>query len=57
MTFLLPFNDLKYGKSSLFCCNGYRHALLKILFKEKKERKKKVIDFFIAVSLRFYNLN
>ena len=32
MTFLLLFNDLKYGKSSLFCCNGYRHAPFKILF-------------------------
>ena len=32
MTFLLLFNDLKYGKSSLFCCNGYRHALFKIIF-------------------------
>ena len=52
MTFLLLFNDLKYGKSSLFYCNGYRHALFKIIFlwissrylgkalaKEKREEK------------------
>ena len=53
MNFLLLFNDLKYGKSSIFCCNGYKHALFKIIFlwissryirkaltKEKRERKK-----------------
>ena len=69
MTFLLLFNDLKYGKSSLFCCNGYRHALFKILFlwissrylrkaliKEKREEKN-VNDFFIAVLLHFHDLN
>ena len=66
--FFSAFYDLNYGKSSLFCCNGYRHALLKILFYEsqvdiqenhlqKKKRKKNVNDFFIAVSLHSYDLN
>ena len=52
MTFLLLFNDLKFGKSSLFCCNGYRHAIIfffkyesqveylsKAFTKEKKDKK------------------
>jgi hypothetical protein len=48
MTILLLFNDLKYGKCSLLCCNGYRHALFIIIFcryirkaltKEKREEK------------------
>ena len=52
LTFLLLFKELKYGKSSLFCCNGYRYALFKIIFlwissrylrkaltKEKREEK------------------
>ena len=34
MTFLLLFNDLKLGKSSLFCCNGYRHAIFTIFLYE-----------------------
>ena len=70
MTFLLLFNDLKFGKSSLFCCNGYRHAIFTIIFYEsqveylrikslyKREKyKKSVNDFFIAVLLHFYDLN
>ena len=68
ITFLLLFNYLKYGKSSLFCCNGYRHALLKIIFLwissrylrnhlQKKKEKKNIDDFFIAVLLHFYDLN
>ena len=36
MTFLLLFNDLKFGKSSLFCCNGYRHAIFTIIFYESQ---------------------
>ena len=63
------FNDLKFGKSTLFCCNGYTHAIFKIIFYEsqeeylrkaftkEKKRKKIVNDFFIAVSLLFYVLN
>ena len=31
MTFLLHFNDLKFGKSSLFCCNGYRYEIFKTI--------------------------
>ena len=27
ITFLLLFNDIKYGKNSSFCCNGYSHAI------------------------------
>ena len=67
MTFLLLFNDLKYGKSSLFCCNGYRHALFKIIFLwissrylrkalKKEKREKKFNDFFITVLLQLYDL-
>ena len=29
ITFLLLFYDLKYGRNSLFCCNGYSHAIKK----------------------------
>ena len=55
--FLLLFNDLKFGKSSLFCCYGYRHAIFIILFYESQEEylrkaftKEKIVnDFFIAV--------
>jgi hypothetical protein len=36
MTFLLLFNSLKFGKSSLFCCNGYRHAIFTIIFYESQ---------------------
>ena len=34
ITFLLLFNDLKYGKNSLFYCNGYSHAIFTIIFYE-----------------------
>ena len=67
--FYIAFNDLKYGKSSLFCCNSYRHALFKILFlwissrylrkaltKEKREEKS-FNDPFIALLLHLYDLN
>ena len=37
MTLLLLFNALKFEKSSLFCCNGYRHVILKIFFYESQE--------------------
>ena len=69
MTFLLLLNDLKYGKSSLFCWNGYRHAFLKILFlwiscrylwkalTIEKSEKKNFNDFFIAVLFYLYDLN
>ena len=36
IAFLLLFNDLKYGKNSLFCCNGYSHAIFKIIFSESQ---------------------
>ena len=36
ITFLLLFNDLTFGKSSLFCCNGYRHDISKIHFYESQ---------------------
>ena len=32
MTFLLLFHSLKFGKTSLFCCNGYSHAIFTIIF-------------------------
>ena len=28
--------DLKYGKNSLFCCNGYSHAIFTIIFYESQ---------------------
>ena len=52
MTFLLLSKDLTFGKTLLFCFNGYRHAILTIFYyesqleyprkaftKEKKEKK------------------
>ena len=60
------FNDLKYGKNSLFCCNS--NAIFTIFFYESqaeqlrkaftKEKKggKSVKNFFIAVLLLFYDL-
>ena len=68
MTFLLLFNSLKFGKTSLFCCNVYSHAIFTILFYEflgkitKKIIYKRIFflksanDFFIAVLLHFYDL-
>ena len=32
MTFLLFFNSLKFGNTSLFCCNGYTHGIYTIFF-------------------------
>ena len=34
ITFLLLFNDLNFGKTLLFCCNGYSHASFTIFFYE-----------------------
>ena len=39
ITFLLLFNDLKYGKNSLFCCNGYSQAIFTILFYESQVKE------------------
>ena len=36
MTFLLLFNGLKFGKISLFCCNGYMQAIFTFLFYESQ---------------------
>ena len=36
ITFLLLFNDLKYGKNSLYCCKGYSHASFTIIFYESQ---------------------
>ena len=36
MTFLLLFNDLKFSKTLLFCCNGYSHAIFKFFFMNLK---------------------
>ena len=42
MTFLLLFNSLKFGKTSLFCCNGYSHAIFTILFYESQVEELKI---------------
>ena len=39
ITFLLLFNDLKYGKNSLFCSNGYSHAIFTIIFYESQVKE------------------
>ena len=39
ITYLLLFNDLKYCKNSLFCCNGYSHAIFTILFYETQVKE------------------
>ena len=64
MFFLLLFNDLKLGKSSLICCNGYWHAIFikkiissRISKKSIYKRKKNFNNLFIAVLLHFYDLN
>ena len=36
ITFLLLFNDLQYGKDSLFCCNGYSRAIFTVIFYESQ---------------------
>ena len=67
MTFLLLFNSVNFNKTSLFCCNGYSHAIFTILFYEsqvellrksfvKEKNEKCANDFFIAVLLHFYDL-
>ena len=64
MTFLLLFNSLNFGKTSLFCCNGYSHIQflqfffmdLRKSFTKEKNGKKGANDFFIAVLLHFYAL-
>ena len=61
ITFLLLSNDLKLCKNSLFCCNGYSHAIFtsrrtkKSIYKRKKEHKS-ANDPFIADLLLFYEL-
>ena len=62
ITFLLFFNDLKYGKNSLFCCNGYSHAIFMILFYESQveelrkafTKEKKNIKVLMTLLLLFY---
>ena len=39
ITFLLLFNDLKYRKNSLFCCNGYSHAIFTFFFNESQVKE------------------
>ena len=62
-TFLLLFNDLKYGKNSLFCCNGYCHAIFTILFYESQvkhqvrkafTKEKKNLKVLMTILLLFY---
>jgi hypothetical protein len=55
--------DLKFGTNSLFCCNGYSHAIFTIIFHESqveylrkaftKELKKKNSAYLLL----FYDLN
>ena len=64
ITFLLLFNDLKYGKNSLFCCNGYSHAIFTIIFYESQveelkkafTKEKKNIKVLMTLLLLFYYL-
>ena len=42
-TLLLLVYGLKFGKSSLFCCNGYSHAISTILFYESRVKFKKSV--------------
>ena len=57
------FNNLKFGKS-LFCCNGYIHAILEIFFFEsqvenlrktftKEKKDKSANHFFNDVLIHF----
>ena len=39
ITFLLLFHDLTYGKNSLFCCNGYIHAIFTFFFYESQVKE------------------
>ena len=43
VTFLLLFNSLKFSKTSLFCCNGYSHAIFTILFYESQVEQQRLI--------------
>ena len=62
IAFLLLFNDLKYGKNSLFCCNGYSHAIFIILFYESQvnelrkssTKEKKNFKVLMTFLLLFY---
>ena len=56
MTFLLLFNDQKFGKSSLFCCNGYRHAILELFFMNLK-RIVHELKFFRFLKIPSYKSN
>ena len=60
ITFLLLFNDLKYGKNSLFCCNS--HAIFTIIFYESQveelrkafTKEKKNIKVLMTLLLLFW---
>ena len=62
ITFLLLFNDQKYGKNSLFCCNRYSHAIFTIFFYESQveelrkasTKEKKNIKVLMTLLLLFY---
>ena len=62
ITFLMLINDLKYGKNSLFCCNGYSHAIFTIIFYESQvgelrkafTKEKKNIKVLRTLLLLFY---
>ena len=64
ITFLLLFNDLKYGKNSLFCCNGYNHTIFTIIFYESQEeelrkaftKEKKNIKVLMTLLLLYFFL-
>ena len=46
------FNDLNYGKNSLFCCNGYNYAIFTILFYEfQVEELRRTIDFLYQIMI------
>ena len=49
--FLLIFNDLKYGKNSLFSCNGYSHAFF--FFKSQVEDLRKAFTKEKKVQMTF----
>ena len=61
-TFLLLFNDLKFDKNSLFCCNGYSHAIFTIIFYKSQveelrkafTKEKKNIKVLMTLLLLFY---
>ena len=63
INFLSLFNDLKYGKNSLFCSNGYSHAIFTIIFYESEveelrkafTKEKKNIKVLMTLLLLFYH--